>query len=253
MKEKIREFVLGMGVDAVGFANLADYHSPKSPSMETIFPQAKSMVVLAYKELSTCESPNMQIAMNGRLDIMEFSRSCNYKLARFLEREYSAKAMTVPVSYPLDMSLKTTGTVGEVSLRHAAVAAGLGKFGRHNLVIHPKLGTRVIYTAILCDLDFPSDAQVTEDLCSQCNLCVQNCPAGALDEEGKTDVFKCLKNSQPYGLGANIRFWSKFGNSSPDEQKKMLGDEHYWRLYQASFIGLQYFCFKCYSTCPVGK
>jgi hypothetical protein len=48
---------------------------------------------------------------------------------------------------------------------------------------------------------------------------VENCPAGALDEEGKTDEFKCLKHSQPYGLGRNIRFWMKFIDSSPRSRR----------------------------------
>ena len=140
MKEKIKEFVLGLGVDDVGIAAVKDYKSPRSPDLQSIFPGAKSLVVLAYKELSNCESENMQIAMGGRLDGLEFARSSNYRVARFLEREFKAKAMTVPPSYPLYMSYETKGTLGDVSLRHAAVAAGLGNFGRHNLVIHPKMG-----------------------------------------------------------------------------------------------------------------
>lgn len=253
MKEKIREFVLGMGVEDVGFTSVADYHSPRSPQVETIFPAAQSMVVMAYRELSSCESPNPQIAMNGRLDVMEFSRSCNYKLARFLEREFNAKAMTIAASYPLEMSLKTMGAIGDVSLRHAAVSAGLGSFGRHNIVIHPKMGTRVVFTAVLTSLAIPTDPPVLENPCTQCNLCVENCPAGALNEEGKTDVSKCLKNSQPYGIGANIRFWNKFIDSTPEEQKQMFKDVNFWRMYQAGIIGFQYFCFNCFKSCPIGQ
>lgn len=251
-KEKIRDFALDMGVDDVGFASVADYHSPLSPDVASIFPGARSMIVLAYKELSTCESDNPQIAMNGRMDLMEFSRSCNYKLARFLEREEGTRAMTVPVSYPMEMSEQTKGSVGDISLRHAAMAAGLGALGRHNLVIHPRFGTRVIFTAVLSQLDLPSDPPVEEDLCLECDACVENCPGGALDEEGKTDVMKCLKNSQPYGLGGNIRFWSKFAEASPEERKGMVRDTAYWRLYQAGFIGFQYCCFNCLKICPVG-
>ena len=161
--------------------------------------------------------------------------------------------MTVPVSYPLDMSDKTKGGVGEVSLRHAAVAAGLGRFGRHNLVIHPKLGTRVVFTAVLSEAAFESDAPVEEELCTGCGLCVESCPAKALEEEGKTDFMKCIKNSQPYGLGSTIRFWAKFGEASPEERKAMVRDTEFWRLYQASFIGFQYFCFNCLKSCPVGQ
>jgi epoxyqueuosine reductase QueG len=138
MKEKIKKFALDLGIDDVGVASIKDYKSQRSPDIQSIFLGVKSLVVLAYKELSNCESENMQIAMGGRLDILEFARSSNYKVARFLEREFKAKAMTVPPSYPLHMSYETKGTLGDVSLRHAAVAAGLGNLGRHNLAIHPK-------------------------------------------------------------------------------------------------------------------
>ncbi|EEG78856.1 epoxyqueuosine reductase [Dethiobacter alkaliphilus] len=253
MKDKIREFVLGMGVDDVGFAKISDYNSPRSPKIESIFPKAQSIIVLAYKELSTCESPNMQVAMNGRLDVMEFSRSCNYKLAKFIEKELHAKAMTISVSYPLEMSHKTSGAIGDVSLRHAAVAAGLGVFGRHNLVIHPELGTRVLFTAVLTNLELPTDPPITDNFCIECNICVENCPGGALDEKSKTHVGKCLKNSQPYGLGADMAFRKKLVDSTSDEQKAMLKDEHYWRLYQAGFIGFQYSCFNCLKSCPIAQ
>jgi epoxyqueuosine reductase len=253
VKDRIKDFVLSLGVDDVGIAATADYRSPRSPALETILPGVKSLVVLTFKELSNCRSENLRIAMGGRLDTMEFMRSCNFRTARFLERELGATAMTVPPSYPLNMSLETRGTVADVSLRHAAVAAGLGNFGRHNIVIHPDLGTTVLFTAILTNLELESDPPVTEELCDNCNICVESCPAGALDVEGRTDDMKCLRQSQPYGLGRMIRFWMKYTDSEAEEQKRMLMDVEFWRLYQASFIGFQYFCFNCYTGCPIGK
>src|SRR4030042_3854314 len=187
MKEKIKEFILSLGADDVGIASVKDYKSPRSPDLQTIFPGAKSLVVLAYKELSNCESENMQIATGGRLDILEFTRSSNYRVARFLEREFKAKAMTVPPSYPLYMSYETKGTVGDVSLRHAAIAAGLGNFGRHNLVIHPTMGSRAVFTAVMTNLELSSDPPVTEKLCTGCNICVEHFPAHALEAECQTD------------------------------------------------------------------
>jgi epoxyqueuosine reductase QueG len=151
------------------------------------------------------------------------------------------------------MSYETKGTLGDVSLRHAAIAAGLGNFGRHNLVIHPKIGSRVVFTAVITNLELSSDLPFTEKLCTDCNVCIENCPAHALDEEGKTDDMKCLKNSQPYGIGSAIRFWTKFAESPIEDQKKMVKDVNFWRLYQAGFIGFQYFCFNCMKSCPVGQ
>jgi len=253
IKSKIGNYAMDLGVDDVGFANVADYSSPQSLPIDSIFPEAKSIIVLAFKETSSCDSPSNVMCMNGRMDLMEFSRSCNYKIARFLDREFNARAMSVPISYPLDMSAKSMGLIGEVSLRHAAHAAGLGNFGRHNLIIHPSFGTRVNFTAILSELDLPSDIPITEDLCNGCNICVEKCPAGALNVEGKTDKLKCLRVSQPYGLGGSMGFWSKFAKSSLEEQKKMFFGEEFMRLYQAQMIGFHYYCFKCYTSCPIGQ
>jgi epoxyqueuosine reductase QueG len=252
-KERIREYALSLGVDDVGFAAAVDYKSPRSPQLTSLMPEIKALVVLAYREPSNCESPNPQIAMTGRMDLMEFSRSTNYRLAGFIER-LGGKTMTISASYPLEMTERTMGSIGEVSLRHAAVAAGLGNFGRHNIVIHPRLGTRVIFTALLTALEITSDPPVSDSLCTNCDACVSSCPAGALNEPGKTDVAKCLRKSQPYGIGGSIKFWSKFVEAEQQEEKKnMLLNSEYWRLHQAGSIGFQYFCFNCLKSCPIGQ
>ena len=86
-----------------------------------------------------------------------------------------------------------------------------------------------------------------------CGLCSREAPSRALAEPVRTDLMKCIRNSQPYGLGGAIRFWSRFGDASAAERKAMLKDSLFWRLYQAGHIGPQYFCFKCMSVCPVGR
>lgn len=254
MKEKVKNYVLSLGVDDVGFGSVNDYKSPQSPGIETFFPDAKTIIVIACRESSNCESDNKRIAMNGRMDIMEFMRSCNYKLSRYLEKEVGCRAMSTPVSYPLNMSREAKyGLVADFSQRHAAFAAGLGNWGRHNLIIHPRLGSRVLFTTVLCDKEFPPDPKVTEELCTHCNICVENCPGRALDEEGKTQEMKCLRYSQPYGIAGNMNFWKKIVDADPDEQKKLMSSPEYMNLYQAAIIGFQYNCFNCYMLCPVNK
>lgn len=250
MKELIRNYALQLGIDDLGFAAADDYHSPSSPPLHEIFPAAKSIIVLCYQELDNCESSNKQIAYAGRQSLMEHASSCSYKLARFLQKELIAKVMSVPISYPMDMS---RGAIGEVSLRHAALAAGLGNFGLHNLIIHPRFGSRVIFNALITNLTLESDPPLTEKLCIDCRSCVDNCPAEALNEAGKTQVVHCLKNSQPYGIGGSIRFWRKFGEGSPEEQKQLLLSKDYPFLYQAASLGYQYYCFNCVMTCPLSQ
>jgi epoxyqueuosine reductase len=120
------------------------------------------MVVMAYRELSNCKSDNQRMAMVGRLDSMEFTRSCNYKVARFIEKEFNTKAMSTQFLYPLNMQPESRfGLIADFSQRHAAVAAGLGNFGKHNLVIHPRLGSMVIFSTILTELELTPDPKVT--------------------------------------------------------------------------------------------
>jgi epoxyqueuosine reductase len=252
MKDRFRQFLLGLGVDDVGFAAASAYESPASPPISSLFPGARSLVVLAHRELSACGAPSPQLAMNARLDLMAFSRSACFQAGRFLETQLGAAAMTIPVSYPMDVGDPEKAGVAELSLRHAAVAAGLGAFGLHNLVVHPRLGTRVIFTALLTDLALPPDPPVRANPCTACGLCVQACPAQALDQPGKTDRLKCLAQSQPHGVRASAAFWARFGQASPTEQEAMVKSPEYLALYQTGFIGQQYFCFRCQAACPVG-
>jgi epoxyqueuosine reductase len=251
MNDAFRHFLLSLGVDDVGFAAVSAYRSPASPRIEVLFPGSRSLVVLAYRELAACGGPSPQLAMNARLDLMAFSRAVNYQAGRFIERHGGA-SVTVPVSYPMDVGDPRKAGIAEVSLRHAAVAAGLGDFGLHNLVVHPRLGTRVIFTALLTDLVFPPDPPAQTNPCTGCGLCVQACPAHALDQPGRTDRLKCLTHSQPHGVRASAAFWARFGGASPTEQAALVASPEYLALYQAGFIGQQYFCFQCQAACPIG-
>lgn len=241
MKKRIREYIKSLGVGDVGFTAINDYVSPNTPKIETFFPKAKSMIVMAYPELSTCESLDPLLAMNGRLDKKEVIRSDSYRICSYLENEFNAKIVSIPESFPM-------GQTSAVSLRHAAVAAGLGSFGRHNLVIHPKFGTRVTFSAIMTDLEIETDEKTSESLCNNCNICVKNCPAGALEEEGKTDMMKCITSSQPYSFISYLSFIDKFIDSDKEERKRLT--KEFWPYYQANSYITQYYCFNCMKLCP---
>lgn len=252
MKQTLKEYLLGLGVDDVGIASAADYASPASPPLDSLFPGVRSLVVLAFREYSSCESPSPSLAMSGRLDLMESARTLTRRATAFIETRLGGRAMAVPVSYPMDFTDPKKLGVAEVSLRHAAVSAGLGAFGSHNLVVHPVFGTRVIFTAVLTDLELEPDRLEGENPCIGCGKCVKACPVGALDQEGKTDLRKCLTNSQPHGAMANAAFWSRFAEASADERRSLARSPEYLASYQAGFIGFQYVCFKCFASCPVG-
>ncbi len=254
MKEEIREYAGGLSVDVLGFASLADYHSPRSPDPQDILPGAKSIVVLGHRMIDgALDSKNQRINIAGRMAVMDTSKHDLYLLAKFIERKYKAKAATVLSSYPLDMEAPNLGLLGDISLRHAAVAAGIAVLGRHNLAIHPRFGSRLSYTGLLTDLALSSDPPLKEEFCTQCGLCVEACPGSALSQEGKTEELKCLKASQPFGIGSAVGYIRSFFGKSVEEQKTLIKDPLFMSLYQASFIGFQYCCFNCIAVCPIGE
>jgi epoxyqueuosine reductase len=253
MKEKIKNYAKEVGVDDIGFASVENYKSPNSVLIKEIFKGAKSIIVLAFQQIDNCESENDQFASVGIKLVSEFSHSCTYKTARFIKKEFKAHVMAVPGSAPINFNKETLMPSGYVSLRHAAFAAGLGNFGRHNLIVHPEMGSKVVFTAIITDIDIRPDATVKEELCINCDICVNQCPVNALCEETKTDVMKCMFNSQPYGFGGYKQFWTKFFEGSPEEQKIMIQDEKIGKLHQALSLGSQYVCFNCTKNCPAGQ
>lgn len=250
-KEEIRNIALSFGADVVGFAAVEDYRSKRAPDPKTILPGIRSMIVMGFRELDGgLASDVARISMHSRLGQFDLTKQCVFHTAKAVEDRFKVKAAPILPSYPLNMAAPYMGLVADISLRHAAVAAGLGNFGRHNLVISPRFGTRIIFTAVLTDMELTSDLPVTDALCNECGLCVDACPARALDEEGKSDDLKCLRSSQPFGIGGAIAFIRKLTAAPPDQQKAMVMDPQFMSLYQSSFIGFQYECFRCMAICP---
>jgi epoxyqueuosine reductase len=76
--------------------------------------------------------------------------------------------------------------------KEAAVRAGLGMVGKHDLVIHPEHGSWVAYQTIVTDAEWAPDTPFTEDLCGDCDRCLRACPTGALYEPRRLDPRRCV-------------------------------------------------------------
>ena len=71
-----------------------------------------------------------------------------------------------------------------LSYKKAGVLAGLGAFGRSQLLIHPAWGPWLRLRVVVTDAALPPDAPIDLSPCYGCRLCVEACPSGALAEEG---------------------------------------------------------------------
>jgi len=68
-----------------------------------------------------------------------------------------------------------------VSHKHVGRAAGLGWFGRNNLLVHPELGAQFRLVTVLTDLPLAADAPLDRG-CGSCRACVKACPCGAIKD-----------------------------------------------------------------------
>jgi len=72
-----------------------------------------------------------------------------------------------------------------LSHKHVGRAAGLGWFGRNNLLVNPELGSRFRLVTVLTDMPLEAGAPLERD-CGRCRACVASCPAGAVNDTSET-------------------------------------------------------------------
>lgn len=84
---------------------------------------------------------------------------------------------------------------GILSLKHAAVQAGLGIMGRSTIFINKKYGNMVYLGAILIDAELEPDPLVVDFSCPpKCDNCRQSCPQQAI-EKGIVNQKLCREHS----------------------------------------------------------
>jgi len=75
--------------------------------------------------------------------------------------------------------------------RYLAYKAGLGFFGINGNLINDELGSYFFIGVLLTDEVFPYDKPILNN-CISCMGCVNECPASAIDMDGKVNGNKCL-------------------------------------------------------------
>ncbi|MFH1651492.1 MAG: hypothetical protein ABID87_05280 [Chloroflexota bacterium] len=202
---RLEEVFQKLDVEAIGVVNLED--DPGSRLAETaqqLLPGTNAVVVFGMEvypevlDLSRADRTAGAASLNdllvrhneylsGRLnkaayDVARASRSAGYK------------ALPLPsAGCPTD----TRFLQAVFSYKHAAVAAGMGYLGRSSLLITPEYGSRVRLSCCLTEVPLETTASKTfSEMCSGCDICLSNCPSGALtgaaeDEPYAINKFAC--------------------------------------------------------------
>ncbi len=275
---------MASGADMIGFAPVERFDAgPEKTHPRYYMPKARSAIVVGigytkaicdvwgtYEEEGRLPTPYMMFGF-AQLN-WELSRIA-LKIAKVLET-FGFRSLPIPPSYALsryryweDLD-KTKKYMGDLSIKHAALAAGLGTFGWNNLILTPSFGARQRLIAIVTEAQLePGELIFPEKLCKpeSCGYaCVKACPINALNKS-KAQEFVMDGCTFRYSvLDHNLCRWCldglKKGSGSrthielPEKitqddihkahAKRALVDKG---LYAMGFID---FCGKCMHQCP---
>lgn len=214
MGEELREYALSLGVELYGLASAADYAQqfPDKPQPTRFVEDARSVIVIGLPfepgTVATVLRPELS-GLRARATEQVGSASAQpigaerfflaeengvitheltwmgYRMARYLRRR-GWRALHLPPS-------KQNARFRTAPFYHmpAMYLAGLGTLGLNASIITPEFGPRVFVTSIITDCPLPTGKPMETELCTRCGLCVENCPAQAIDGEGWKNPFAC--------------------------------------------------------------
>ncbi len=202
MKESIRKKVLDLGADVCGFAGIERFNqAPEGFHPGDLYRDCQVVIVSGFalpKGLFEVK-PDLLYGHFNDLTMPKVDQ-ITLMTARIIEDEYGGTAVPVPCDGPYEYwnSEKMEGR-GLISMKHAAVNAGIGTLGKNTLLLNEKFGNRLTVGTILSNLHIESD-DYAEALCIEgCNHCLKSCPVQALGEES---VIQQLCRNHAYGTTA---------------------------------------------------
>ncbi len=178
--------------DLVGIAS-ADRlaGAPAGHRPEDVLPGARSVIVVGFQWIRALVDglPASRPFYTRYMGVMrDACDRLTYQISLALQ-EQGYNAFPIPNSDPYDKEK----LAGILSLKHAAVAAGLGQFGLNNLVLTPQFGPRVRFGAVVTDAMLDPDPLSEANLCMLyqpiCRqACIRLCPAQALPDHDPLDA-----------------------------------------------------------------
>lgn len=151
-------------------------------------------------------------------------------------REYSHEATIVMqlAAYIRNLGYNAVASMNDTALVIPyAIKAGLGEYGRNQMVLTPEFGPRVRFSKVFTDMplevDVPRELGIAE-YCKDCTICAKACPVKALPE-GPPD----LGSGSPSTI-RGVRKWSA-------DCEKCFG---YWAKLKSD-------CAICMRVCPFNR
>ncbi|MDA8141884.1 MAG: hypothetical protein M0036_24825 [Desulfobacteraceae bacterium] len=190
-------------VSAVGFAPVERFaEAPEAHHPATVCKDAQTVIVFGIEvPRGVLSSPAYNLYALHRAYHTVYRRldEISLELCNLIESQGRHSAVMIPSYAP--MVFHGAEPWGLISLKHAAVQAGLGAFGRSGQMYHPTFGSRLRLAAVVTDAALPGDALIDADPCpKKCRACLQSCPTGAFTAEGRFEKMKCLGHTIKHAI-----------------------------------------------------
>lgn len=184
MKEEIRRILADHGADACGIAGVERFSgAPEGFHPRDIYPDCRSAIVFLKRMPLGTRHVNPRIAYYHATQInIAAVDHIAYEASLALEQALSITAVPIPCDTPYEYwEEENMRGCGILSMRHAAMLAGLGHLGRSTLLINPQFGNMVNIGVILTDAALESDPLAETSCVNGCSICLRSCPQQALN------------------------------------------------------------------------
>ncbi len=187
-------------MDMVGVADAACFNAPRGYNPNDILEGCRSVVVFAKaipKGVFEARQFHLQLYLNAYERYFAAMDELALHMASWLE-ERGFLSVPIPSCTPL---LRRNGLYrGIISLKHAAELAGLGKFGRNQLLLNDKYGPRLRLSALLTRAELEPDPPLEKSPCPEsCSICLEVCLPKAIRPHG-FDQPSCFEHSVSHPL-----------------------------------------------------
>lgn len=258
LTKQVKSLGRELGLDLIGVCSVKSLPRLEKldhqRNVQIILPEASSVIVGGVRIISSAiqsSRENVRIAQYSTMCLYNEMERISYNLSRFLDNK-GYRSAAVPTYLPIDMN-NNFGLVGDISLRHAAVEAGLGSPGLSGLVLTPQYGPRIRFLAVLTDAPLAADSRRDEKLCDNCGACVDRCPVGAISKDGVVDVRKCADEHLKFGLPGLVRFSHSLVGADNEQLHAAFKSPEFWEYWQNLSYGMFYYCFECLNQCPIPR
>jgi hypothetical protein len=177
--DRLKALALGLGFDLVGVADVISLRDTflLEPATRDRFPFAVSLgkrlsgaVLDDIRDRPTAVYFHHYRQMNVFLDRGALLVADHIQRAGF-------RSLPIAASQIIDWE----GQRAHVSHKHVGRAAGLGWFGRNNLLVNAELGAQFRLVTVLTDMPLEAAVPLARD-CGPCRACAKACPAGAIKD-----------------------------------------------------------------------